>query len=194
VQTVFLKVRHDPFGVYMFFLKPHKGRECLYNEGPGGEKGALWALDCGWKRRVGKLEFDPEGRMAMKGQKYPIMKIGFRELTKELIEVATNDVQFRECEVRTSQQILNATGEPPRPVTLLEVTHPTQRRNFRFYKAQVFMDNELRIPIRYAAYLWPKNPGESPPLEEVYTYTRIKMNNGFTDLDFDKENPAIFKK
>ena len=194
VQNVFLKVRHNPFGVYMFFLKPHKGRECLYNVGPGGEKGKLWALDCGWKRRVGKLEFDPEGRMAMKGQKYPIMKIGFRELTKELIEVATNDVQFRECEVQVSQRVLNAKGEPPRPVTLLEVTHPTQRRNFRFYKAQVFMDNELRIPIRYAAYMWPKNTGEAPPLEEVYTYTRIKINNGFTDLDFDEENPDIFKK
>ncbi len=192
-QYAYVKVRHNPFGVYMFFLKPHKGRECLYNTGPGGEKGELYALDSGWKRRFGVLPFDPEGGMAMKGQKYPIMKIGIRELTKELVEIATKDVQFRECEVQASQRMFKVGGDS-RPVTLLEVTHPTQRSNFRFYKAQLFIDNELRIPIRYASYLWPKNPGGAPPLEEVYTYLRVKVNNGYTDLDFDKENPEIFKK
>lgn len=187
-QAAFIKVRHQPFAVYMFFLKPYKGRECLYNAGPGGEKGVLVAMDCGWKRRFGKLEFDPEGHMAMKGQKYPIMKLGVRKLAEELVQVATNDVQFSECDVKTSQRTMNG-----RPVTLLEVTHPVPRKNFRFYKAQVFIDNELRIPIRYAAYLWPENPGEAPPLEEAYTYLNIKVNNDYTDLDFDKENPAIFK-
>jgi len=126
--------------------------------------------------------------MAMKDQKYPIMKLGIKELTKELILVASNDVKYDECEVKNSQRLLNG-----RQVTLLEVTHPVPRRNFRFYKARVFIDNELRLPIRYAAYLWPERPGEAPPLEEVYTYLKLKINNGFTDLDFDKDNPAIFK-
>jgi hypothetical protein len=187
-QAAFVKVRHKPFGVYMFFLKPCKGREVLYNDGPAGAKGVLVAMDCGWKRRFGKLEFDPEGSMAMNGQKYPIMKLGIRELTKELIEVASKDVNYGECEVKNSQRVMNG-----RSVTLLEVMHPTPRSNFRFYKAEIFIDNELRLPIRYAAYLWPERPGEAPPLEEVYTYLKLKVNNGFTDLDFEKDNPAIFK-
>jgi len=187
-QAAFIKVRHKPFAAYMFFLKPCKGREVLYNEGPGGTKGVLVAMDCGWKRRFGKMEFDPEGRMAMNGQKYPIMKLGIRELTRELIDVASNDVNFDECEVKHSQRVMN-----DRPVTLLEVVHPLPRSNFRFHKAEIFIDNELRLPIRYSAYLWPEHPGETPPLEEVYTYLKLKINNGFTDLDFDKDNPAIFK-
>jgi hypothetical protein len=192
-EVAFLKVRHQPFSVYMFFLAPNKGRECLYVEGPNGAKGDLIARDCGWRRRIGQVTLDPEGRMAMKGQKYPIMKIGIRNLTAELIDVASSDVNFGECTVRTKQTELGTRNSAKRPVTLIEVNHPTYRTNFRFHKAQVFIDNELRVPIRYAAYLWPENPGEDPPLEEAYTYTQLKINNGFTDADFDPNNPAIFK-
>lgn len=187
-ELAYIKVRHQPFSVYMYFLQPHKGRECLYNTPLDGTKGKLVAMDCGWKRRFGKVELDPEGTMAMKGQKYPIMKLGIRNLTTELIAVATNDVQFQECEVRNAQTTING-----RSVTLLEVVHPTPRQNFRFHKAEVFIDNELLLPVRYAAYMWPEQPGGQPPLEEAYTYVNLKTNNGFTNADFDKNNPEIFK-
>jgi len=187
-EVAFIKVRHQPFGVYMFFLKPHKGRECLYNSPLDGTKGKLVAMDCGWKRKFGKLELDPEGNLAMKGQKYPIMKLGIRTLTEQLVEVATNDVKFGECEVRTMASKING-----RAVTMIEVVHPIPRQNFRFHKAEVFIDNELQLPIRYAAYMWPDKPGGPPPLEEAYTYINLTVNNGFGSIDFDKENPSYFK-
>lgn len=187
-EIAFVKVRHQPFNVHMFFLSPHKGRECLYVPGPNGEKGILHARDSGFRKKLGVFELDPDGRLAMAGQKYPITKLGIRNLTTELIAVASNDVNFGECDVRTLQTTINK-----RPVTVIEVVHPTPRKNFRFHKAQVFIDNELRVPIRYAAYLWPQTPGEAPPLEEVYTYTDVKINNGFTDADFDPKNPNLFK-
>ena len=187
-EVAFIKVRHNPFSVYMFFLKPNKGQECLYKAAPDGSKGTLHARGAGWKKRFGIMELDPEGALAMKNQKYPIMKLGMRNLTTELIEVATNDMNFGECEVTNRQSKING-----RLVTLLEVTHPTPRANFRFHKAQIFIDNELHIPIRYASYMWPETPGAEPPLEEAYTYLNIKLNNGFTDADFDQDNPELFK-
>ena len=187
-EWAFIKVRHQPFSVYMYFLQPNKGRECLYNHPLDGTKGKLVAMDCGWKRRFGKVELDPDGAMAMKGQKYPITKLGLRNLTTELVDVATNDVQFQECEVTTSQRTING-----RAATLLEVVHPVPRQNFRFHRAEVFIDNELLLPVRYAAYLWPEAPGMDPPLEEAYTYINLKINNGFTNADFDRENPEYFK-
>lgn len=187
-EVAFVKVRHEPFGVYMFFLKPNKGRECVYSSTDGN----LHARDSGWRKRMGVFSLNPEGRLAMAGQKYPITKLGVRELTKELVMVASNDVNFGECDVRTAQTTIGAKGNA-RPVTLIEVTHPTRRDNFRFHKAQVFIDNEYRIPIRYAAYLWPSSPGEAPPLEEAYTYVNLKVNNGFGDEDFSKDNPKYFK-
>ncbi|MEM9352397.1 MAG: DUF1571 domain-containing protein [Planctomycetota bacterium] len=188
-EVAFVKVRHQPFSVYMYFLKPHKGRECLYVDPQNGEKGKLYAMDCGWRRRLGVFPLDPDGALAMKGQKYPITKIGIRNLTTELIDVATNDTKFAECEVVVGDNVIMQ-----RPVKQITVTHPVPRRNFRFHKAEVFIDKEMQVPIRYAAYLWPKNPGEAAPLEEAYTYVNIKTNNGFTDADFDKDNPNLFKK
>jgi hypothetical protein len=188
-EVAYIKVRHQPFAVYMFFLSPHKGRECLYNVALDGGKGKLVAMDCGWKRRFGAMEIDPEGRLAMNGQKYPIMKLGIRMLTQELIDVATNDVQFGECDVTTKASKING-----RPVTMIEVIHPVRRPDtFRFHKAQVFIDNELHVPIRYAAYMWPEIPGGTPPLEESYTYINLVVNNNFPAGTFDKENPEIFK-
>ncbi|MCA9258202.1 MAG: DUF1571 domain-containing protein [Planctomycetales bacterium] len=192
-EVAFVKVRHNPFSVYLYFLAPSRGRECVYVEGPDGAKGELQARDCGWRRRIGTVSLHPDGRMAMKGQKYPIYKLGIRNLTSELIDVASQDIKYADCEVRTSTTELGTKSGPKRPVTVIEVVHPTARTNFRFHKAQVFIDNELRVPIRYAAYLWPENPGEQPPLEEAYTYTNLKVNNGFTDADFDPNNPEIFK-
>jgi hypothetical protein len=193
-EVAFVKVRHQPFSVHMFFLAPHKGRECLYVEGPTGTDGKLHARDSGFRRRLGVFELDPTGRLAMAGQKYPITKLGIRNLTTELITVASNDINYGECEVRTMQTEIGPGNGEKRPVTVIEVVHPTPRRNFRFHKAQVFIDNELRVPIRYAAYLWPENPGEQPPLEEEYTYLNLKINNGFTDMDFSRQNPELFKE
>jgi hypothetical protein len=192
-EVAFVQVRHQPFSVHMYFLAPNKGRECLYVEGPNGTGGKLHARDSGLKRRLGVFELDPTGRLAMGGQKYPITKLGVRNLTTELVDVATNDVQFGECEVTTSETVIGPKDGEKRPVTLIEVTHPVPRKNFRFYKAQVFIDNELRVPIRYAAYLWPQNAGEAPPLEEEYTYLNLKVNNGFTDESFSRDNPELFK-
>lgn len=187
-EVAFVKVRHQPFSVYCYFLQPHKGRECVYTDGPNASKGVLVARDCGFRQRLGKFELDPEGRLAMANQKYPIMKLGVRNLMEELSVVGGNDTQFGECEVQTKQSAING-----RACTLIEVVHPIPRQNFRFHKAEIFIDNELKLPIRYAAYMWPQNPGEQPPLEEAYTYLNIKLNNGFTDADFDKNNPEYFK-
>ncbi len=187
-ESAFVKVRHQPFSVYMYFLGENRGRECIYNSTSGDSPGKLIARDCGFKKRLGEFTLDPKGRLAMAGQKYPITKLGLRELTNDLITVASKDVQFQECEVRHGQGTMEG-----RPITWLEVIHPTKRSNFRFYKAQVFIDNELQVPVRYNAYTWPTVPGGKPELEESYTYLKLKINNGYTDADFDKNNPEYYK-
>ena len=62
------------------------------------------------------------------------------------------------------------------------------RKHFRFHLARIFIDDELQVPIRYAAYLWPAREGGKPVLDEEYTYLNLKLNNGFTDRDFDYRN------
>ena len=77
-----------------------------------------------------------------------------------------------------------------RVCTCVQVVHPVPRRNFRFHLARVFIDDEYLIPIRYEAYDWPQEQGGQPVLMEEYTYMNVKINNGFTDADFDPKNAA----
>lgn len=185
-QKLKIRVRHEPFSVYMKFITPNPGQEALYVANKNDNK--LVAMGSGWKRRFGTLNLDPNGGMAMKDQRYPITKAGIKNLTAELIEIAEQDVKYGECTVRhTTAKIAG------RPATMIESTHPVARKNFRYHKAQIFIDNELRIPIAYRAYSWPREKGGEPILEEQYTYTDLKINNGFTDADFSPDGPGMFE-
>jgi hypothetical protein len=172
----------------MFFLKPFKGQEVLYVDGQN--EGNLLALAHNWQRKLGVVSLDPTGSLAMQGQKYPVTKLGIRNLTAELIQVAENDVKFGECEFKYSY---NAKIND-RPCTKLEVIHPVPRKNFRFHIAKIYIDNELRVPICYQSWMWPSKPGEEPPLEEEYYYMNVKLNNGYNDATFNQSNPEIFRR
>ncbi len=185
-EFMYIKIRHKPFSVYMYFLGPEKlrGQEAIYVEGQNN--GNLLGHGVGIKKIAGTVPLQPTGALAMAGQRYPITEIGFLNLTKRLIEVAEQDKKFGECEVKFYQGAkING-----RLSTCIQVMHPVPRKNFRFHKALVFVDDELNIPVRYEAYDWPATPGGPPQLLEEYTYTDIKLNNGFTDADFSENNPS----
>ena len=52
------------------------------------------------------------------------------------------------------------------------------------------MDDELHVPIRFAAYSWPETKDGKPVLQEEYTYRQVSLNVGLSDADFDPKNPA----
>jgi hypothetical protein len=181
-----IKVRHKPFSVYMCFSAPAKikGQEVIYVEGQNNNN--MWAHAVGIKDKMfGKVLIKPDGPIAMNDQRYPLTELGILNLTKRLVQVAEDDIKFGECEVKffKGAKINN------RVCTCIQVVHPVPRRNFLFNVARIFVDDELNVPIRYESYEWPKEPGGDPELIEEYTYINLKLNNGFTDADFDIKNP-----
>jgi hypothetical protein len=187
-QHIFMKVRHEPFSVYMSFLKPFTGREVLWVDGQNNNE--MVVREAGFKRMLGKMNLDPNGAVAMRGQKYPITRVGIRNLTAELLRQFESDARYQECEVAHKAD-MKIGG---RATTMVQVTHPIPRQNFRAHVARLFFDNELRILIHYDAFGWPAQQGAQPPLEERFTYTNLKINNGYTARDFDaNNNPEIFK-
>ena len=72
--------------------------------------------------------------------------------------------------------------------TLLQVKHPKPVPGLDFHIAQIFIDDQLQVPIRYAAYDFPSRPGEEPSVIEEYTYLNLKINVGLGDADFNHEN------
>jgi uncharacterized protein DUF1571 len=185
-EYMFVKVRHQPFSIYMYFLAPArvKGQEAMYvaNQNDGN----LLAHPNGIRHKlIGTVSLKPDSMLAMSGNRYPITELGIRRLTERLIEVGEHDMQFGECEVKMLQNAkING-----RECTCIQVIHPTPRKEFIFHMARIYVDNQLNVPIRYEAYEWPKEPGGPPQLIEEYTYLNLKLNNGFTDQDFDARNP-----
>lgn len=195
-EYMFAKIRNrkveggkieTPFSVYLAFLKPSsvKGREVIYVEGRNENK--LTAHEGGFKGRfLPTVSLQPTSGLAMRGQRYPLTEIGVENLIVKLIERGETARQYPdiECTFRDNAKIKD------RVCTVIELTQPTRRAGLEFYKAQIFIDNELNIPLRYVAYDWPSR--KDAPLEviEEYTYLDVKTNVGLQDSDFDVHNAA----
>ncbi|MEX0818362.1 MAG: DUF1571 domain-containing protein [Pirellulaceae bacterium] len=174
-----------PFAVYLKFLKPDAvaGREVIWVEGKNDNKIVAHESGLlGFKR----FHLPPDGFLAMMGQRYPITNIGIQTLIEELLVRAKNDLKYGECEVK----FYKGAKVDKYVCTLIEVVHPVQRDHFTFYRARIYIDETLGVPVRYAAWTWPAKPGGEPVLEEEYTYRNIKLNVGLTDADFDPDNEA----
>lgn len=182
-----------PLSVYLRFVSPPEveGREVIWVEGRNG--GKMKAHEGGVKGRfLPSVWLDPDGPIAMRGQLHPIYDIGIENLVEKLIERGEKEKRFgkpEECEVKFISGAKITLNGKTMVCTVLLVQHPVQRPYFEFHRAEVFIDDQLKIPVRYAAYYWPEQPGQKEPVLEEYTYTNIKLNVGLTDADFDPENP-----
>ncbi|AMV33445.1 hypothetical protein VN12_15065 [Pirellula sp. SH-Sr6A] len=177
--------------VYFRFLEPkaQAGREVIY--APNKYNGMLKAHESGLLGLL-TVELSPNSQLAMRGNRYPITEVGIEKLIIKLVEKGERDRLRGECEVRRSvdQQVEG------RPCELIEVIHPERRfmqngraEDHEFYKAKIWFDQDELVPIKYASYLWPREEGGDPLLEEEYTYSELQFNVGLSDLDFDIENP-----
>jgi len=178
----------QPFSVYLQFLKPAatKGREVIYVENEN--EGKLVAHEGGFKGKfLPTVTIPPDGMLAMRGQRYPLTEIGVENMVIKLIERGEKALQFDDvtAEFRTGARVKDRT------CTVLQVNQPTRRPELDFFQAQVFMDDQLRMPIRYIAYDWPRPGSPAGSVGEVieeYNYLNLQVNVGLKDSDFDPYN------
>jgi hypothetical protein len=185
-QSIFVKVRHRPLSVYVYVLTPesHRGDEALFVE--GRNDGNLLGHTTGVAGKlVGTVALDPRSPTALNGHRHPITELGVRYLCQRLIGLGRNDLQFAESQVR----LLSGLKLNDRRCTGVEVIHPVPRSSFQFHRLRVFIDEQLKLPVRYEQYNWPQQPGGPPELVEEYNFLNVRINNGFSDTDFDPRNP-----
>jgi Protein of unknown function (DUF1571) len=180
------QVAAQPFSVYLNFLKPDaiKGREVIFVEGQNNDKMVAHEAK-GIKAAFGNVWLKPTGILAMQGQRYPVTEIGIENLVAKLIERGTRDRKNDPDAKTTSVRIIEGAKINGRGCQVIEVTHPVKKPFYDFHIARVFIDNELKVPVRYAAYTWPATPGGRPLLEEAYTYLDLKLNVGLAEQNFD---------
>jgi Protein of unknown function (DUF1571) len=182
-----------PFGVYLNFQKPNNvaGREVIWVE--GANNGKLCAHEGGLIGKLPAFWLDPNGAMAMKGNLYPITEIGIENLVAKLIQRGNReknaDPKGQATVVTTTKGAKLGSGPDKRPCTILQISHPVNNGGFEFQLAQIFIDDEYNLPVRYVAYGWPAAGQKENMILEEYNYTKIRFNVSLTDNDFNPANP-----
>ena len=199
-ETMELKVRNrvlqqgqiaTPLSVYMKFQGPAnvRGREVLYVEGQHG--GKLLCKEGGTRGRfLPTLKLGLDSSFIMGTNRYPITQVGMTRLAERLIENGRSS-PVDDCQI----EYIHGAKVNGRVCSFLRVIRPTPRPGLpvghnNVYCAEVFIDTELNMPVRFVAYDWPEVQGGKPRLIEEYMYYNIKVNMGLGDGDFSKNNRA----
>jgi hypothetical protein len=192
-ETAYLKIRHqqiegghvvEPFSVYLRFLRPAtvKDREVLYVH--GRNDGKMIVRNGGNRFAYITTALAPDSPAVLQEARYPITEIGVQTLTRRLIEVGGQELREETCEV----QVIAGAKINNRSCTFIQVAQSVRREDPTWKFVRIFIDDELELPVYYAAYDWPSEEGGEPLLLEEYVYTHIELNVGLTDWDFDHRN------
>lgn len=184
--------RADPFSVYLKYIAPDDvvGREMVYVEGQNN--GRMIVTKGGFRPALAHITraIELDSQLAKKESNHSLKEMGIASMMDQLLDVAYSAERFPDCKI----VFIENAAIDNRPCTVIQITHEKKSDVFPFYKAQVFIDNQYQIPVRFVSYNWPDRTGEVT-IQEEFTYTNIVPNVPLSDSDFDFRNPRYgFKK
>ncbi|MEZ6039022.1 MAG: DUF1571 domain-containing protein [Planctomycetaceae bacterium] len=183
-QQMRMKVRHEPFSVYMYFENPSEGREVIYVEGRNNNN--LLVHETGLAGLIGTLELSPTGSQVMAENRYPITKAGIANMVEAVVNQWEEEKKYGETEVKYFKDAKVAEFT----CRVIEGSHPQPRRQFPFHVTRLWIDEESGLAVRVQQLGFPTSPGSKPPIIEDYIFSRIKPDVRLTDRDFDTRNPS----
>jgi len=184
LQTeMFVKFREQPFSVYIKYLNPHAGREVIYVAGRNKDK--LLAHGEGITSIVGTIKLKPDSKDAMEENRYPITMFGMSNLVSTLMQQWQEDEKHDDCAVKFFPNAKLDKVE----CKVVETSYPKNVAHAKFHMSRLYIAKETGLPVRVEQFGFPAAGAEAPVIEE-YTYSNIKTNVGFSDIDFDTANKA----
>lgn len=175
-----IKLREEPKDVYLKFIDPHAGREVLFS--PTKRNGMMLVHETGIASLVGSLEIDPAGDIAKKENRYPINKIGLRNMLTILMERWLTETKLTGVDVKFFPDAKIGMQS----CKVVQITYAEQRPEVRYQSSRLYIDNTTELPVRLQNWEFAK---PEPILVEDYYYSNFRANVGLKDVDFDSENP-----
>lgn len=180
-QRMQCKVRHEPFAVYLRFLEPDAlvGQEALW----AGERydDELVARAAGPAGFLGAQVIDPEGGLAMRGNRYPITETGMLRLLEKVDALlAVEDGPGAIDALR----LLDGAEVDGRACSGVEATLAD---GAPFALVRLYFDEAWGLPVAYEAF--EIEAGELR-LVERYAYEALDLEVELGDADFDRANEA----
>lgn len=176
----------QPLSIYLHFLGPNNvaGRKVIYVQGQND--GKMLVRNGGRHFDYVVVELEPNGENAREETLVPITEIGFNRLLGKMIAVLERHRQADPTGENSRAEQIAGAKINDRPCTVIRVTHPRQMEGLEFHAANVFVDDELHVPIRVDYSDWPKYPGGPVPLIAEYTYTDLQINVNLNDASFNR--------
>ncbi len=183
-QTMEMKLREQPFSVYLKCQEPNAGREILFVKGQNENK-LLAHEGSGLKSIVGTVSLAIDAPQVRAENRHPITEIGMRNLIEKVIAQWEHEGQYGETNVQYFADAKIGGVSCP----AVECSHPQPRRQFAFHISRLYIDSQSSLPVRIENYAFPSAAGQEPPLIEEYTYVKVQTNAGLTNNDFSSKNP-----
>jgi Protein of unknown function (DUF1571) len=187
-ETVSIKLRHEPFSVYMRWITGDKGRQVIYVDGQNDDR-MLVQLGGIKGRLLGTLTIDPNSSQAMAETRHSIKRAGLLALAQKTLEYRQRDLERGEgcqCEIHDNQTLND------RPCYVFVTTWDSAEFNETYRKSVLYIDKELSMPVCVQNYTWAvdANPDtlDEDTLIENYCYSDIKIEQELRDADFDRTN------
>jgi hypothetical protein len=176
-----------PMAVNMHFLAPKDvaGRRVIFVDGQND--GQMVVRRGGERFKNVVVNIDPLGDATKIESLMKITHLGLDGMVTELIKRIRLDAEADPKGGNTQLQISQGAKVKERKCTLVQITHPQRAEGLIYYRARIFMDDEYHLPIRVESNDWPKTPGAEPEVLGDFTYTKLKVNVGLTDADFDAQ-------
>jgi hypothetical protein len=183
-QTYFLKVRHDPFAVYMKCIQPFAGRELIYAEGYNDNQ--VIGHPPGLARfLVPRLKFPPDDPLILAESRHPMNEAGLANMIRKMI-------RFRQMDLQDSDSItvLDRTTTPDGRKWLRSThLHPVVHAERPLARTVVLYDPPSRLPLRFTGFDRAAGGEKENPLGERYCYDDLVLDAPLSAADFDPANP-----
>lgn len=190
LQTMQIKLRHEPFSVYMKWTEANLGQEVLYVEGQND--GEMIVRPAGLKGRIlGAIKLNPNGAMAMSESRHPVTEVGLLRLCEKILDYRYDEADWSTGYVCTEEPA-EVDGRPCRRFTI-EYESPKFRPDYR--KSVIWIDEELSVVSKIENFGWSDSNLTGKQLDEEsllesYTYENINLDTQLAAVDFNAANEA----
>jgi hypothetical protein len=181
-NVVAMKVRNEPFSVYLRWQQPQvlAGQEACYVSGKND--GNMRVHSTGILKVAGWVSLDPHDEKTKKNSNHTITEAGIGNLLTRYTKAWEAEKSLNLTRVKIGEYEFNK-----RRCIRVETIHPGKPdARFAAYRSVLYFDKETHLPIRVEVYDWPRQGGSADgELEEVYSYINMKLNVGLGDEAFN---------
>ena len=192
VAKIFMKVRHEPFSVYMKWLDDG-GQEVLYVDGQNN--GKMLVRAGGWQAMLPIIKLDPSGSLAMKAARHPITKAGLLNLVRTLLDYRHRDLKLS---AGVTVARLDDVVFEQRQCYQFTIVYDASAVEPVYRKTIVYCDQATALPLYVKCFTWPDETvttTEADALDEAtllefYGFADLNLATGLSDRDFDQANSS----